>query len=91
MLNLVLWQAPCPEIYIMNGVHKSEWISMTSGDSVMLSFGGGVFWDDSAALVAFAKAFKMLGSWSSYRKTPMGTMTRLEPSLANSSVTSFFP
>jgi hypothetical protein len=44
---------------------------MTSGDSVMLSLGGGVSWDD---LVAFAKDFKMLGSWSSYRKTPVGTM-----------------
>jgi hypothetical protein len=46
----------------MNGLHQSEWISMTSGDSVMLSFGGGVSWDDSAALEAFAKAFEMLGS-----------------------------
>jgi hypothetical protein len=33
---------------------------MTSGDSVMLSLGGGVSWDDLAALVAFAKAFEML-------------------------------
>jgi hypothetical protein len=61
---------------------------MISGDSVMLSLGGGVSWDD---LVAFAKDFKMLGSWSSYRKTPVGTMARLEPSLANSSAASFFP
>jgi hypothetical protein len=77
--------------YIMNGVRQSEWISMTSGDSIMLSFGGGVSWDDSAAMVAFAKAFEILGSWSSYRKTHVGTVARLEPSLANSSVTSFFP
>jgi hypothetical protein len=46
----------------MNGLHQSEWISMTSGDSVMLSFGGGVSCDDSATLEAFAKAFEMLGS-----------------------------
>jgi hypothetical protein len=64
---------------------------MTSGDSIVLSLGGGVSWDDSAALVAFAKAFEMLGSWSSYRNTNVGTMARLEPSLANSSATSFFP
>jgi hypothetical protein len=64
---------------------------MTSGVSVILWHGGGVFWDDSATLVALAKAFEMLGSWSSYRKIPVGTMARLEPSLANSSVTSFFP
>jgi hypothetical protein len=64
---------------------------MTSGDSVMLSLGGGVSWDDSAALVALAKAFEMLGSWSSYKKTPVGTVAQLELSLANSSVISFFP
>jgi hypothetical protein len=64
---------------------------MTLGDSVILSHGGGVSWDDSAALEAFAKAFEILGSCSSYRKTPVGTMAQLEPSLANSSVTSFFP
>jgi hypothetical protein len=57
----------------------------------MLSLGGGVSWDDSATLVAFAKAFEMLGSWSSYRKTPMGTMAQLELRLANSFMTSFFP
>jgi hypothetical protein len=56
----------------------------------MLSLSGGVSSDDSDTLVAFAKAFEMLGSWSSYRKTPMGTMTQLELSLANSSATSFF-
>jgi hypothetical protein len=44
---------------------------MTLGDSVMLSLGGGVSWDNSATLVAFTKAFEMLGSWSSYRKTPV--------------------
>jgi hypothetical protein len=77
--------------YIMNGVRQSKWISMTSGDSVMLSHGGRVYWDDLAALVAFAKAFEMLGSRSSCRKTPVGTMDRLELSLANSSTTSFFP
>jgi hypothetical protein len=56
----------------------------------LYSLGGGVSWDDSAILVAFAKAFEMLGSWSSYRKTTVGTMAQLELSLANSSVTSFF-
>jgi hypothetical protein len=64
---------------------------MTSGDSVILSLGGGVSWDDSATLVAFAKSFEMLGPWSTCRKTPMGTMARLELSLANSSAMSFFP
>jgi hypothetical protein len=64
---------------------------MTLGDSIILSLGGVVFWDDSATLVAFAKAFEMLGSWSSCIKTPVGTMARLEPSLANSSATLFFP
>jgi hypothetical protein len=63
---------------------------MTSGDSVMLSLGGGVSWDDSAALVALAKAFEMLGSWSSYKKIYVGIIARLELSLAISSVTSFF-
>jgi hypothetical protein len=56
---------------------------MTSGDSVMLSFGGRVSWDDSAALVAFAKAFEMLGSWNSCRKTPVGTVAQLESSYAS--------
>jgi hypothetical protein len=77
--------------YIMNGVRQSEWIFMTSGDSVIFSLGGGVSWDDSAILVAFAKALEMLGSWNSYRKTLVGTKARLELSLANSSATSFFP
>jgi hypothetical protein len=63
---------------------------MTSGDSVMLSFGGRVSCDDSTALIAFTKAFEMLGSWSSCRKIPMETMARLEPSLANSFVSYFF-
>jgi hypothetical protein len=71
----------------MNGVCQSKWTSLTLGDSVIFSLGGGVFWDDSAILVAFAKAFEMLGSWSSYRKTHVGTMAQLETSLANSSVT----
>jgi hypothetical protein len=76
--------------YIMNRVRQSEQISMTSGVSVMFSPGGGVSWEDSTALIAFAKAFQILGSWSSCRKTPVGTMAQLEPSLANLSVTSFF-
>jgi hypothetical protein len=42
---------------MMNGVRQSKWISMTLGDSVILSLGGGVSWDDSTALGAFAKAF----------------------------------
>jgi hypothetical protein len=40
----------------------------------MLSFGGGVTWEDSATLLALAKALEMLDSWSSYKKTPMGTI-----------------
>jgi hypothetical protein len=64
---------------------------MTSGDSVMLSFGGGVSWDDSATLVALAKAFEIVGSWSSYKKTLVGTIACLELSLANSSAISGFP
>jgi hypothetical protein len=35
---------------------------MTLGDLVILSLGGGVFGDDSAALLEFAKAFEMLRS-----------------------------
>jgi hypothetical protein len=62
---------------------------MTLGVSVILSHGGGVSWDDSVTLEAFAKAFEMLGSWSSCRKTPVGAMARLELSLANSSTTLF--
>jgi hypothetical protein len=64
---------------------------MTLGDPDMLSIGGGVSWDDSAALLALANAFEVLGSCSSCKKIPGGTVTRLEPSLANSSVISFFP
>jgi hypothetical protein len=90
MVNLILWQAPVLR-YIMNAVRQFEWISMTSGDSVMLSLSGRISWDDLIALVAFAKAFEMLDSRSSYRKTPVGTMARLELSLANSSMASLFP
>jgi hypothetical protein len=57
----------------------------------MLLVGGGVCWDDSAALLALANAFRMIGSWSSCKKTPVATTTRLELSLANSSTISFFP
>jgi hypothetical protein len=35
---------------------------MTSGDSGMLYIGGGVSWDDLAALLMLANAFEMLGS-----------------------------
>jgi hypothetical protein len=63
---------------------------MISGDSVMLSLGGGVSWDNSATLVALAKAFKMLGSWRSYKKIPVGTIAQLESILVNSSAISFF-
>jgi hypothetical protein len=63
---------------------------MTSGVSVVLSLSGRVSCDHSAALVAIAKAFEMLGSQSSCKKTPVGTTTQLELSLANSSMTSFF-
>jgi hypothetical protein len=64
---------------------------MTADDLDMLSMGGKVFGDDSAALLALANALVMLGSWSSCIKTLGGTIAQLEPSLANSSVTSFFP
>jgi hypothetical protein len=64
---------------------------MTSGDSNMLSFGGGVSWEDSDTLLALAKALEMLGSWSSCKKTHVGTIAQLDQSLANSSATSFFP
>jgi hypothetical protein len=57
----------------------------------MPSFGVRVSWDDSATLVTLAKAFAMLGTWSSYKKTPVRTIARLELSLAKSSVISFFP
>jgi hypothetical protein len=77
--------------YIMNGVCQFEWISMTLGDSDMLSTNGVVSWDDSVALLALANALLMLGSWSSCMKTPGGIIGRLEPSLANASMTSFFP
>jgi hypothetical protein len=88
-VNLILYRPPVLK-YIMNEVCQPEWISITSGDSVILSHGGGVSWDDSTTLVAFAKAFEMLGSWSSHRKTHEGTMALLELSLANTSVTSVF-
>jgi hypothetical protein len=55
----------------------------------MLSFDG-VLLGDSDTLVALSKAFEMLGSWSSYKKTLVGTIARLEPSLANSSMISLF-
>jgi hypothetical protein len=64
---------------------------MTSCDLDMLSIGGGVSWDDSAALLALANALVMLDSWISCIKTPRGTIARLELSLANSSAISFFP
>jgi hypothetical protein len=57
----------------------------------MHSFSGGVSWDDSATLVTLDKAFEMLGSWSSCKKIHVGTIVRLELSLANSSAISFFP
>jgi hypothetical protein len=73
MFNLVLRQAPSPELY-----HELCTLVIVNfddfGDSVMPSFGEGISWDDSATLVALAKAFKMLGSWSSYKKTPVGTI-----------------
>jgi hypothetical protein len=47
---------------------------MTSGFLVILSLGGGVSWDDSTALIAMDKAFEMLSSWNSCRKTPVGSM-----------------
>jgi hypothetical protein len=52
---------------------------MTLGDSDMLSIGVGISCDDSAALLAFANTLVMLGSWSSYIKTPGDhTPTRAE-------------
>jgi hypothetical protein len=47
---------------------------MTLGDLDMLSFGDGVSWEDSTTLLALAKALEMLGSWSSYKKTHVGTI-----------------
>jgi hypothetical protein len=64
---------------------------MTLGDSIMPSPGGRSSWDDSAALLALAKAFSILGSWSSYKKTHVDTKAQLEPNLVNSSMISFFP
>jgi hypothetical protein len=46
---------------------------------------------DPTDLVTFAKTFEMLGLWSSYKNTHVGTIAQLELSLANSSATSFFP
>jgi hypothetical protein len=63
---------------------------MASGDSVVFSFGVRVSMDDSATLAILAKAFEKLASWGSYKKTPRGTIARLELSLANSSAISFF-
>jgi hypothetical protein len=40
----------------------------------MLSIGGGVSWDDSATMPALVNAFEMLDLWSSYKKTPVGTI-----------------
>jgi hypothetical protein len=57
----------------------------------MVSVGGGASLDDLDALPALANALAIVGSWSSYKMTPMGTIARLELSLANSSVISFFP
>jgi hypothetical protein len=64
---------------------------MTSGESGIASIDGGVSLDDLAALLALANTFEMLGSWSSYKKTHVGKIARLEPSLDNSSMISFFP
>jgi hypothetical protein len=74
----------------MNRVCQSESISITLGDSVMFSLGGVVSWDDSTTLVALAKAFEMLGSWSSCKKNPVKIIAQLELNLANSSTISFF-
>jgi hypothetical protein len=51
---------------------------MTSGDSVTVSLSSGVSCDDSDTLLALASALVMLGSWSSYRKTNVRAITRLE-------------
>jgi hypothetical protein len=56
---------------------------MTLVDSDMLLVGNGVSGDDSTTLLALVNAFVMLGSWSSYKKTPGGTIAQQEPSLAN--------
>jgi hypothetical protein len=68
-------------------LNEFPWLQVTR----LLSGGGGVSWDDSTALLALAKAFDIVGSWNSCKKTPVGTIAQLEPSLANSSVISFFP
>jgi hypothetical protein len=64
----VVWQAPCPEIYL-EWVHQSEWTSVTLGDSDMLSAGSVVSCDDSSALLALANALEIHGSWISCMKT----------------------
>jgi hypothetical protein len=56
----------------------------------MPSFSGRVSWDDSATLLALAKAFAIHGSRSSCKKMHVGTTAQLEPRLANSSAISFF-
>jgi hypothetical protein len=58
----------------MNGVGQSEWISMTSGDSIVLSVGGGSSKDDSTTLLALATALVIVGSWSSYKKAHVGSI-----------------
>jgi hypothetical protein len=42
-------------------------------------------------LLVLSKAFDIVGVYSFYKKTPMGIIARLEPSMANSLATSFFP
>jgi hypothetical protein len=51
---------------------------MISVDLVMPSFGGRVNWDYSAALLTLPKAFAILSSWRTFKKTPMGAIARLE-------------
>jgi cytochrome bd-type quinol oxidase subunit 1 len=75
----------------MNMVHPSEWTSMISGDSDMLSAGGVVSWNDLVALLALVSALVILSSWSSWMNTPGGTTVRMEPTLACSSASSLCP
>jgi hypothetical protein len=48
---------------------------MTLGDTDMHLISGGVSLDDSATLLSLASAFEMLGTCSSYKKTPVGTIS----------------
>jgi hypothetical protein len=72
-------------------VHQFESTNITSEESGLSSVDVIVPCIDSAAFLTLDSALLIEGSWSSYKKTPDGTATRLEPSLASSSTTLFRP